>query len=130
MSTKAARGKKQKCQNSDCAAPFYDLNRTAYACPTCGTAFSLQLLAQQEADRLNVGQRGRGMSAFSRRPAPVLAPVVEVESVDPTEAAVADIETESTEDEAVEGGAEILEIEAEDEAEGDFTSKPEIANDE
>jgi hypothetical protein len=39
MSTKAARGTKRTCQNSDCGARFYDLARDPIACPVCGTAF-------------------------------------------------------------------------------------------
>lgn len=37
--TKAARGTKRTCQNSDCGARFYDLNRDPAECPICGTAY-------------------------------------------------------------------------------------------
>ena len=37
--TKAARGTKRTCQNSDCGARFYDLNREPAECPICGTAY-------------------------------------------------------------------------------------------
>ena len=37
--TKAARGKKLTCQNSDCGARFYDLARDPAECPMCSTAY-------------------------------------------------------------------------------------------
>ena len=37
--TKAARGTKRTCQNSDCGSRFYDLNREPAECPICGTAY-------------------------------------------------------------------------------------------
>ena len=42
MSDRTARGTKRKCQNEDCAASFYDLNRETFDCPICGTAFDLE----------------------------------------------------------------------------------------
>lgn len=39
MSSKAARGTKRTCQNSDCGSRFYDLNRAPITCPICGTAY-------------------------------------------------------------------------------------------
>ncbi len=33
------RGEKRKCQNDECAAPFYDLNRAEFNCPVCDTPF-------------------------------------------------------------------------------------------
>ena len=48
MVSKAARGKKLKCQNDDCALPFYDLNVEQPDCPTCGSAYDHN--AEQEAD--------------------------------------------------------------------------------
>lgn len=37
--TKAARGHKLTCQNSDCGSRFYDLNREPPECPICGTTY-------------------------------------------------------------------------------------------
>ena len=45
MSAKSARGAKRKCQNEDCLAPFYDLGRTNFECPACGTPFDHDLEA-------------------------------------------------------------------------------------
>ncbi|MFM2422265.1 MAG: hypothetical protein RL291_795, partial [Pseudomonadota bacterium] len=39
MATKADRGTKRTCQNSDCGSRFYDLNRSPISCPVCQTAF-------------------------------------------------------------------------------------------
>ena len=52
MSTKLARGTKRTCQNGACDLPFYDLNRTTFACPNCGSLFDMQVLAEAEA-RMN-----------------------------------------------------------------------------
>jgi len=40
MSSKANRGIKRTCQNDECGARFYDLNRASIACPVCGTAYT------------------------------------------------------------------------------------------
>ncbi len=39
--TKAARGTKRTCQNSDCGIRFYDLGRSPIICPECETKYSL-----------------------------------------------------------------------------------------
>lgn len=39
MATKAARGTKRTCQNQECGARFYDLNRDPIACPMCGSGY-------------------------------------------------------------------------------------------
>lgn len=41
MATKAYRGTKRSCQNSDCGARFYDLNRSPITCPVCDEPFVL-----------------------------------------------------------------------------------------
>ncbi|MEO0672621.1 MAG: FYDLN acid domain-containing protein, partial [Pseudomonadota bacterium] len=33
------RGTKRTCQNAQCGARFYDLNRTPIACPICDTVY-------------------------------------------------------------------------------------------
>jgi hypothetical protein len=33
------RGDKHTCQDSDCQKPFYDLGKTDFSCPYCGTLF-------------------------------------------------------------------------------------------
>jgi uncharacterized protein (TIGR02300 family) len=41
MSTKAARGMKRTCQNSECGSRFYDLNRDPIVCPECGGLYTI-----------------------------------------------------------------------------------------
>lgn len=41
MSTKAERGTKRTCQNTECGSRFYDLNRNPILCPTCQTEYKL-----------------------------------------------------------------------------------------
>jgi uncharacterized protein (TIGR02300 family) len=39
--TKAARGTKRTCQNSDCGSRFYDLGRSPVVCPICDSKYVL-----------------------------------------------------------------------------------------
>lgn len=39
MASKAARGTKRTCQNSQCGSRFYDLNRSPITCPVCQTIY-------------------------------------------------------------------------------------------
>jgi uncharacterized protein (TIGR02300 family) len=41
MSVKAERGTKRTCQNNQCGARFYDLNRDPAICPICQTVYEL-----------------------------------------------------------------------------------------
>jgi hypothetical protein len=41
MTRPSERGVKRRCQNESCGLPFYDLNRTDFSCPTCGSAFEI-----------------------------------------------------------------------------------------
>lgn len=41
MTRQSERGVKRRCQNETCGLPFYDLNRTDFSCPTCGSAFEI-----------------------------------------------------------------------------------------
>ncbi len=59
--TKAARGTKRTCQNSDCGARFYDLSRQPAECPICGTIYvppapTPVAAAQAAADKLRAKQ--------------------------------------------------------------------------
>jgi hypothetical protein len=52
MSNKAAikleRGTKRSCQNPDCGARFYDLNRDPITCPVCNTVYATALQPSPE----------------------------------------------------------------------------------
>ncbi len=39
MATSKDRGTKRTCQNGDCGARFYDLNRNPITCPICGSGY-------------------------------------------------------------------------------------------
>ncbi len=39
MATKQDRGTKRTCQNAECGARFYDLNRSPISCPVCGASY-------------------------------------------------------------------------------------------
>ncbi len=41
MATKQARGTKRTCQNEECGARFYDLNRTPIVCPICEEIYEI-----------------------------------------------------------------------------------------
>ncbi len=46
--TKEARGTKRTCQNDECEAKFYDLNRDPIVCPVCSAVYKLAPEAQEE----------------------------------------------------------------------------------
>ncbi|MGI9478598.1 MAG: FYDLN acid domain-containing protein [Hyphomicrobiaceae bacterium] len=79
MVNKSKRGTKLKCQNEDCALPFYDLNVDQPDCPTCGTGYD------HEASKELVGAAS---SHHRRRQAPVfeiVAPEEPIETTSPTD---------------------------------------------
>jgi uncharacterized protein (TIGR02300 family) len=41
MATNKDRGTKRTCQNGDCGARFYDLNRSPVVCPVCGSKYAI-----------------------------------------------------------------------------------------
>jgi uncharacterized protein (TIGR02300 family) len=41
MATKAERGTKRTCQNPECGARFYDLNRDPIVCPICHSTYEI-----------------------------------------------------------------------------------------
>ncbi len=41
MATNKDRGTKRTCQNGECGARFYDLNRSPVVCPICGTKYTI-----------------------------------------------------------------------------------------
>ena len=59
MATKQDRGTKRTCQNGECSARFYDLNRSPITCPICGSAYKIAssptalaaVLAEEKAPR-------------------------------------------------------------------------------
>ena len=41
MATNKDRGTKRTCQNGECGARFYDLNRSPVVCPICGAKYTI-----------------------------------------------------------------------------------------
>jgi hypothetical protein len=74
MSNKAARGEKRKCQNEDCEASFYDLNREEFDCPICGTMFD------HEAHASALSRRQEAVPGYIRRKQPRELPIVASEA--------------------------------------------------
>jgi uncharacterized protein (TIGR02300 family) len=68
MSDKAAikleRGTKRTCQNPDCGARFYDLNRDPISCPACNTVYVIALQPPPQAS-------ARPTPKPLKRPAPI-----------------------------------------------------------
>jgi uncharacterized protein (TIGR02300 family) len=115
MSTKQARGTKRTCQSAECGSRFYDLNREPITCPICGTIYELAhsplaLAATEE------------KSPRKPRKAEVASKAVVADAAD-TEAdsddALADIETDDTDD--IAGEADETFLEEEEEEGGDVT---------
>jgi hypothetical protein len=69
MSDKAAikleRGAKRTCQNPDCGARFYDLNRDPITCPICNTVYVIALRPSPETP-------ARGVPRLYRKPPPLI----------------------------------------------------------
>jgi uncharacterized protein (TIGR02300 family) len=102
MSNRVIRGSKRICQSETCAVPFYDLNRTEFSCPTCGTVFDLTAVLYPRAAPTSTAAWKRGNRAYQR---PVVAPVAEVVEED------VEIDTESTDDTEADAPTLILEDE-------------------
>lgn len=109
MSTKQARGTKRTCQSSECGSRFYDLNRDPITCPICGTIYELASSPMALAAAEDKSPRR------ARKADP--APKANLEPAD-TEAegddALADIETDDSDDIAAEGDETFLEEEEEE----------------
>jgi uncharacterized protein (TIGR02300 family) len=119
MSTKAQRGTKRTCQNSECGSRFYDLNRDPIVCPICQTAYRIEpgpLLVAEN-------QRAAADKAALRKPK---KPVYDVEGIKPEDAPDADADDTLVpiEDEAEAAVAEEDEtfLEAEEEDGTDMTN--------
>jgi uncharacterized protein (TIGR02300 family) len=86
MSTKADRGTKRSCQNSQCGSRFYDLNRDPISCPICGSIYELAV------SPVAVAAAAPVPAAEKAARKPVKKPVYPVESVKPEDAPEAEAE--------------------------------------
>lgn len=98
------RGTKRRCQNDDCALPFYDLNRTEIQCPNCSSAFVVQVVPAESERRLT-----RPYSKRPQWPTTVHEKDPVVENVDSVEA----VQEAELQDSA--GASELLEVEEDSE---------------
>jgi uncharacterized protein (TIGR02300 family) len=98
MSTKADRGTKRTCQNTECGSRFYDLNRDPVVCPICQTAYRVEASPTAMA----TVAPAVAARAAQRRPA-AKKPVYPVEPVKAEEAPEADADAELA---AIEGEEE------------------------
>ncbi len=110
MATKQDRGTKRTCQNGECGARFYDLNRSPITCPICGSAYKIAssptaVAAVQAEDRA------------ARKPKKE-EPVEKVVAEADTEEALADVEA----DEAVTEDEDETFLEEEEEEGGDVSN--------
>lgn len=82
MATKQSRGTKRTCQNEECGARFYDLNRTPIVCPICEELYviaSSPLVAADVADDKSRSRGKKGDYVAPKEPAGDEAEVVEAD---------------------------------------------------
>ena len=117
MSTKADRGTKRTCQNSECGSRFYDLSRDPITCPICGTVYALSASAAA------VAAAAPSAEKIARKP--VKKPAYPVESVKPEDAPEAEAEEALApiegEEEPAAGGEDETFLEEEEEDGSDMT---------
>lgn len=113
MVRNAARGTKLKCQNEECALPFYDLNVVQPDCPNCGTAFDHEA-AKERVNPSASYKRGR-------RQAPVFE-IISPEAANERAAEEVDQDTQQ-------GEGPVLDIDEDDSDHGDASGRSEKSPD-
>src|SRR5690606_32190625 len=114
MATKEARGTKRTCQNPECGARFYDLNRDPIVCPICQTVYKLATAPQLE----EVEEEQAVRKAVSPELVGDEEALIEDLPLPEGDEDLADLEEA---DEALVGDEEEPYIEPEDEEDGDVT---------
>ena len=112
MATNKDRGTKRTCQNGECGARFYDLNRSPVVCPICGSKYAIAHSTTAAAAVAPPPPRKVKREEF-------VEPAVAAEAE--TEEALADVETDDTEDAAVAEADETF-LEEEEEDGGDVST--------
>ena len=69
MSTKAERGMKRTCQNTECGSRFYDLNRDPIACPICSTVYELSGTPLAVAGAASIAAAEKAARKTAKKPA-------------------------------------------------------------
>lgn len=117
MSMKQTRGTKRTCQDEDCGARFYDLNRKPIICPTCGTEYEIASAPSVLTAAAEKSVRKPKKPEYAVEEP---APVVEAEAADGDEAlAEAAVGADAEEPIAAEADETFLE---EEEEEGDVSN--------
>jgi uncharacterized protein (TIGR02300 family) len=114
MATNKDRGTKRTCQNGECGARFYDLNRSPIVCPVCGSKYAI---AHSTTAAAVDAPQEKAPRKVKREEFVEPAAAVEAE----TEAALVDVEADETEDAAA-GAADETFLEEEEEDGGDVTN--------
>jgi len=109
MATNKDRGTKRTCQNGDCGARFYDLNRSPVLCPICGSKYAI---AHSPTAAAAIAQEERAQRKMKK---PEFEPVkAEAEGEAEVEEALVDVETDEADDAGAEADETFLEEEEED----------------
>jgi uncharacterized protein (TIGR02300 family) len=119
MATNKDRGTKRTCQNGDCGARFYDLNRSPVICPICGSKYAI---AHSPTAAAAIAQEERAQRKMKK---PEFEPVkAEAEGEAEVEEALVDVETDDADDAGAEADETFLEEEEEDGNVSDIVGGP------
>jgi uncharacterized protein (TIGR02300 family) len=115
MATNKDRGTKRTCQNGECGARFYDLNRSPIVCPICGSKYAI---AHSPSAAAAVAQEERAQRKMVKKPEfePAAA-----EAEPDAEEALVDAVADDADDAAPEAADETF-LEEEEEDGGDVTN--------
>jgi len=114
MATNKDRGTKRTCQNGECGARFYDLNRSPIVCPICGSKYAI---AHSTTAAAAVVPQEKGPRKVKREEFVEPAVAAEAEA----EEALVDVDADETEDAAATEADETF-LEEEEEDGGDVTN--------
>jgi uncharacterized protein (TIGR02300 family) len=114
MATNKDRGTKRTCQNGECGARFYDLNRSPIVCPICGSKYAI---AHSTTAAAAVVPQEKAPRKVKREEFVEPAVAAEAEA----EEALVDVEADETEDAAAAEADETF-LEEEEEDGGDVTN--------
>ena len=113
MATNKDRGTKRTCQNGECGARFYDLNRSPVVCPICGSKYTIAHSTTAAA----AAPQEKAPRKVKREEFVEPAVAAEAEA----EEALVDVEADETEDAAA-GEADETFLEEEEEDGGDVST--------
>jgi uncharacterized protein (TIGR02300 family) len=114
MATNKDRGTKRTCQNGECGARFYDLNRSPIVCPICGSKYAI---AHSTTAAAAVVPQEKAPRKVKREEFVEPAVAAEAEA----EEALVDVEADETEDAAAAEADETF-LEEEEEDGGDVST--------